>query len=88
LDAVGITAMLSWASGVYLTGAGDLVPEMACCGLASGNTSCCEGEGDARLVGGTIMTCQRYEATAALLDRSRRRRVIGAQDFYCAPAPC
>lgn len=79
--AVGVTSLLLW-------GAGSRSPYgRSCCGLISGDMSCChEGdgvfgrEGVLEPPGGLELTCQEYNDTGSYLDRSRRRMIIALND--------
>jgi len=79
--ATGITGLLVWSAGVFV-GGGD-----SCCGKFSGNVSCCGDDADV-VVGGELMFCEGYDATSTYLDRTRRRRVIAASDYYYGDCNC
>ena len=69
--ATGVTAAL-------ITSAGTIVPGTdSCCGLASGERSCCSVDG---VVGGAALECEHDVQMSEYLPRSRRRLVITADD--------
>jgi hypothetical protein len=78
--AVGITALLIWGMGSRQPFGG------SCCGLwgklPGDENSCVCMEGQP--VGGEDIPCQYYFATAAFLDRTRRRTIISTTDHECA----
>ena len=69
-------ALLLWSMGVFTPGG------MSCCGLQSGNYSCCDTL--APQVGGELLRCMDYAQTSKWLPASRRRVVIASTDFLCA----
>ena len=80
-----ITATLVFSAGNFLTG-GD-----TCCGVLSGNRSCCtEAQTANHVIGGTSLDCFTDEALTRHLPRSRRRIIITHSDrFYgdCSQDP-
>jgi len=80
--APGVTALLNWAAGTFVGGGN------SCCGLFSGNLSCCPEDDRDLVVGGENMPCQGYASTRSFLDRSRRRRVISSTDYYYGDCTC
>ena len=81
-----------WISAMLVYSAGTIVPGgRQCCGAISSNMTCCpppDATDGFLSVGGVAMGCQMSVSVSEHLPQSKRRVVIGAEDFYYGDCDC